>query len=105
MSEVAAYTTLDGQVVRWNELEPVERDYLARCAAAYRDGIDWEQFEQRFLAGPENPFQWKGIISPNDWNRPALQVARDMHARLGISQGRVAAEESDDLSDPFARRT
>lgn len=98
------YTTLDGQVLDLAALPDEERNFLARCYAAYRAGASWEEFSV-LARGTRNPVVRAagGRITQEVWDHPLFQAVHDLEDRLGILQGEFAPDPGDDVSrDPFA---
>jgi hypothetical protein len=105
---VLTYTTLDGQVLDLSDLTDEERAHLERCRAAFgrdRTRLAWEDFNNRFLMGAENPLlrETGGWVTRAITRRPLYQAVHDLSDRLGIEQGDLEPEPGDDSErDPFA---
>ncbi|SRR5579885_244702 len=98
------YTTLDGMVLDLSSLTTEEQAYFDRCISAYRAGLDFTEFFNRLLHGPENPLMRAtgGVVTRTVWAHPLFQAVHDLADRLGILQDRVGAEPGDDPSrDPL----
>lgn len=107
--EVAAlrattYTTLDGRRLDLRTLTEEERSYLARCYAAYVQGMAWEQFGH-LATGAQHPVlrATDGVVTPDAWHHRLYQATSDLEDRLGIAQGELAADPGTSTAlDPFA---
>jgi hypothetical protein len=101
---VQSYVTLDGKVLDLTALRDEERQYLARCVAAYQARADW--LAMGALAdGTDNPLirHAGGWVTRAVWEHPLYRTIRDMESRRAIGQGEMAAG-ADDNPDrvPFA---
>lgn len=97
---MVTYATLTGPVVDLTDRPDEERRYFEHALAAYRRGGDWAEFNNAFVSGPANPLLRDGAITEAAWVNPVFRCVRDLGARLGIAQGRIAAE-GDPASDPL----
>lgn len=94
------YTTLDGQVLRLDELSDGEAVFLRRCRAAYSDALGWRELAN-LVNGDENPVLEPGRrVTPTVAQRPLYIAARDLADRAAILQGALAFEAAVE-SDPF----
>jgi hypothetical protein len=99
IAPATTYTMLDGRALDLSGLTEEERAYLARCYAAYRAGMAWEQFG--YLAvGPEHPLlrETGGVVTPGVWAHPLYQAVRDLEDRLGIQQGELDPDPGSDVA-------
>jgi hypothetical protein len=106
MSEAAmdTYTLVSGTALDLSGLTTEERDFLSRCHAAYRAGMDWSDFAL-LAEGSSNPLVRNsgGWITPAVQAHPLYRAVRDLEDRLGILQHELEPEADDDVSrEPFA---
>lgn len=94
------YATLTGPVLDLTDRTEAEQRYLEQALAAYRAGIDWAEFNNTFVSGTANPLLRGGMITEEAWANPVFRSVRDLGARLGIAQGRVAPE-GEPATDPL----
>lgn len=94
------YATLTGPVVDLTDRPAEERRYFERALAAYRQGGNWAEFNNTFVSGPANPLLREGVITEAAWLNPVFRCVRDLGARLGIAEGRIAPE-GDAACDPL----
>jgi hypothetical protein len=102
-AHATTYTTLDGRVLDLTGLPDEERIFLARCYAAYRAGVSWEEFIA-LARGAGNPLVRAagGRITQGVWDHPLFQAVHDLEDRLGILQGEFTPDPGDDVSrGPF----
>jgi hypothetical protein len=97
------YTTLKGQVIDLTRLTESEKNYLKHCLAAYKEGINWNNFSN-LVTGLGNPLLTAtgGRITQKVWSHPLFQALRDLEDRLGIQQGETVPDPDDNPdNDPF----
>jgi len=85
------YVTLDGDVVDLTLLSDEAQRWVARAWSAYRRGIRWRTFMNRYVAGPANPLlaATGGKITRAVFEDEAFRVVYDLGDRLGVAQGVV----------------
>lgn len=96
------YTTLDGSVLDIGALTEPEREYFARCYAAYRAAVPWESFS-RLVEGVENPLvrAASGVVTRAVYDHPLFRAVHDLEHRLGIKGGKIGALPGDEVErDP-----
>jgi len=102
---VLTYTTLNGQVLDLDGLSDDQQAFLERCYAAYRADIPWEAFLP-LVTGVANPLVRSngGLITKDVTQHPLYRAVRDLEARLGIRQGKLAASPGDNVTqEPLDR--
>ena len=99
------YTTLSGQVLDLGHLRGDQLAFFEQCLSAYRGDTPWEAFFA-LVTGAANPLvrSTGGVITRDVAEHPVYRAARDLEARLGIKQGKIAPSPGDDVTqDPINR--
>jgi hypothetical protein len=100
---VERYLTLEGRNLDLTTLTAPERAYLDRCMRAYEERMPWSTYSQ-FVEGTANPLLvgTGGRVTQAVLEHPLFQAVRDLEDRLGVGQGWLLPDATDDAtSHPY----
>jgi|GEM_PF-1195099 len=84
---IGTYKTLAGRIFQLDNLNSLEKDFLREVLELYSSRPSWESFSQDWMLLARERL-WKDVPFPTD--HPLWWICRDLAARIGISEGRVA---------------
>ncbi|NMP20800.1 hypothetical protein [Sulfobacillus harzensis] len=97
------YHTLSGAMLTWDEpMDAALQAFWETIVAAWRAKADYATVSRR-VTSAENPLlaPTGGLITPPVWAHPVFQALMDLAYRLGIAQGALGTDGTEDLQDPF----
>lgn len=98
------YHTLSGRILTWNDpLDPPIQAFWETMVAAYQTQAEFLTTFNR-IYGPTNPLlaSTQGRITQASLDQPVFRALMDLTDRLGIAQGHIGSDGTEDLRDPLS---
>jgi hypothetical protein len=96
MNRIDVYVDLDGNSISLADLDPEERQLIARLRRRAQSKPDWNDFDNYWMRAVADFYDARGESRKESRRTAAFRVAQDLSSRLGIAQGYI---EPDDYRD------
>lgn len=96
------YHTLHGQTLQWDTPDAALQAFWDSIVVAWRNNAAWLPTFNRVYSVANPILQpTQGVVTQSVLTHPVFQSLMDLVDRLGIAQGFIGVDGTEDLSDPF----